>query len=170
MIDLIFKSSGFDATDPRDKLFALMGLATEAASMSKCLPELRPDYSKTAVRTFADFSSGFIRQTRSVGILSTASRYSTSGRRQYLQECPSWAPEFDKASECVCLLACFYEEWRASQDSRAMPEDSDVWDSLLHGFLIDKVRFRSSDDQGARGMIVLQGARSMMASYRFLNL
>ncbi|PVH88832.1 HET-domain-containing protein [Cadophora sp. DSE1049] len=56
------------ATDPRDKLFALLGLAEEAEGSGD--PRLKPDYSKSLEQAYRDASRFLIEHERSLQILS----------------------------------------------------------------------------------------------------
>ncbi|KAF5969542.1 heterokaryon incompatibility (het-6OR allele) [Fusarium coicis] len=65
--------SGLDlkATDPRDKLFALLTFANETHDTTKLDDLIRPNYDKPKERVFADFTRWWIREHNLVAILST---------------------------------------------------------------------------------------------------
>ncbi|KAG5797556.1 hypothetical protein H9Q69_003416 [Fusarium xylarioides] len=65
--------SGLDlkATDPRDKLFALLTFANETHDTTKLDDLIRPNYDKSKERVFADFTRWWIREHNSVAILSS---------------------------------------------------------------------------------------------------
>jgi hypothetical protein len=59
-----------EASDPRDKIFALLPFGEETYSISD-LPDLaRPDYTKSTVQVFTDFTRWWIETNSSLGILS----------------------------------------------------------------------------------------------------
>ncbi|EKJ74980.1 hypothetical protein NXS19_008494 [Fusarium pseudograminearum] len=65
--------SGLDlkATDPRDKLFALLTFADETHDATQLDDLIRPNYDKSKERVFADFTRWWIREHNSVAILSS---------------------------------------------------------------------------------------------------
>ncbi|KAJ4191949.1 hypothetical protein NW755_004084 [Fusarium falciforme] len=68
--DVFFAGLDLKATDPRDKLFALLTFADET-HVSEDLDDLiRPNYDKPAERVFADFTRWWIREHDSLAILS----------------------------------------------------------------------------------------------------
>lgn len=60
----------FQATDKRDKVFAMAGMAEETAQLETLPQELAPDYRKTTSQVFIDFTKYFIRRTRTLDVLS----------------------------------------------------------------------------------------------------
>lgn len=74
-------SSSFKASDPRDKLYALLGLARREDAMA-----VTPDYSKPLDWIFTDFITSLIRRDRSLACLSF-NRRGTNGFG------PSWIPD-----------------------------------------------------------------------------
>lgn len=59
----------FNATDPRDKLFALLDLSMEAQGTKKRDLGLEPDYSKTISQVFIDFTRYCLRDMRALSTL-----------------------------------------------------------------------------------------------------
>jgi hypothetical protein len=79
---LLVASRGFRATDPRDKIFALMNLADDDSQFP------RPDYNWTVEDTYSKIAQGLIRQRRTVNMLSlTGLQVSTSFQM-------SWVPDW----------------------------------------------------------------------------
>lgn len=70
LLALLMISLDLDATDPRDKVFALMQF-WENADLESLPDEIRPDYSKNTEQVFADFTRWWIREHQSLRILST---------------------------------------------------------------------------------------------------
>ncbi|KAK4125188.1 HET-domain-containing protein [Parathielavia appendiculata] len=78
----------FDATDERDRIYALLGLLS-----SKSLPSrLAPNYGLSAERVFLDYAVYMIEETRYLDILTCA-----SGSRAGL---PSWVPDWKDGRPC----------------------------------------------------------------------
>lgn len=53
----IFRKGVLEATDPRDRVFALLGISADAADL-----HLAPDYSKSKARVFTDVAMALIGQ------------------------------------------------------------------------------------------------------------
>ncbi|KAF2671225.1 HET-domain-containing protein [Microthyrium microscopicum] len=80
----IYQASAFFATDPRDRVFAMMD-----SKLTSQLPGLEPDYSRSAAEVFRGFAETYIRETKSLGILSYVSH---SAKELVI---PTWVPQFD---------------------------------------------------------------------------
>lgn len=88
----------FHATDQRDKIYSLLGLAAECQDSSKFPDSLRPDYSMDVAQVYTRVARFLLDQNRSLAMLTCA--HGTSGsisrqQRQYdLQALPSWVPDW----------------------------------------------------------------------------
>jgi Heterokaryon incompatibility protein (HET) len=70
ILDVVLEALELDSTDPRDKLFALLSFGKETKIISH-LPELiKPNYNKSIYRVFADFTRWWIKEHKSMRILS----------------------------------------------------------------------------------------------------
>jgi hypothetical protein len=74
----------YQATDPRDKVFALLGLATDADD-----PTLHPDYNLSVEDVYRKTAIFLLRQDRSIAILSN----SGIGNWRKHKDLPSWVPQ-----------------------------------------------------------------------------
>lgn len=79
---------GFLASDPRDMVIALAGLASDLRGA----PRFRPDYAASIEETYTRFTAFVIRATESLGILLIA-RIGLLDRTP--SDLPSWVPVFD---------------------------------------------------------------------------
>ncbi|RTE80853.1 hypothetical protein BHE90_004666 [Fusarium euwallaceae] len=70
IFDIFFAGLDLKATDPRDKLFALLTFADETHVAEDLDDLIRPNYDKPAERVFADFTRWWIREHGSLDILS----------------------------------------------------------------------------------------------------
>ncbi|KAI2467589.1 HET-domain-containing protein [Annulohypoxylon bovei var. microspora] len=111
ILSVVINALEMGATDPRDKIFALLTFGEETHHVSE-LPDLvKPDYNKSVRRVYADFTRWWIYHYRSLGILSAVhaltgrtwldgSKYSAIGigdaRRSSI---PSWSFWSDGRSE-----------------------------------------------------------------------
>ncbi|KAM0227441.1 hypothetical protein ACHAP5_012177 [Fusarium lateritium] len=102
LIYLIRTLRHFQATDPRDRIFALLSFATDATALG-----LRPDYRKSCqevylVATKALVSKGFL------------DLFSLCGIQKNIPELPSWVPDFTSSSQRVPLQ-------QRAMDRKAVP-------------------------------------------------
>uniref|UniRef100_A0A8H7K7H6 Heterokaryon incompatibility domain-containing protein n=1 Tax=Bionectria ochroleuca TaxID=29856 RepID=A0A8H7K7H6_BIOOC len=99
ILSIVLEGLDLQATDPRDKIFALLIFGHETHHIATLPTLLRPDYTKSAGRVYADFTRWWILQHRSLRILSAV--HALEGR-QWLrlqahdgnipqQRSPSWA-------------------------------------------------------------------------------
>jgi hypothetical protein len=88
----------FHATDQRDKVYALLGLAAECQDSSKVPEALYPDYSVDVAQIYRKVAQFLIKSSSSLALLTRA--HGTSGgltRRQRLHDLaglPSWTPDW----------------------------------------------------------------------------
>lgn len=73
------------SADPRDKLFALLGVCDQA-------PFLAPDYSKSTRDIYMEFTRSFIRQDKDLSILLTAGPWNPENGENI--DLPSWTPDY----------------------------------------------------------------------------
>ncbi|RDW58421.1 hypothetical protein BP5796_12351 [Coleophoma crateriformis] len=76
----------FDATNPRDKIYSLLGMASDANDGQ--LP--KPDYRLTVETVFEQFARYFIEKGMGLDVIAMAGQE----RSSQLQEMPSWVPDF----------------------------------------------------------------------------
>lgn len=82
---MLFLGKNFEVTDPRDHLYAMMGLPT---FREQC-PQLRVDYAKDTEHTFRDLAFMSIEQSRSLNILSFVQQEPVNGAL-------SWVPRWNQ--------------------------------------------------------------------------
>ena len=70
ILDVLVRGLDLDATDPRDKVFALLSFAKETSELRQIDPMIRPDYGKSIARVFADLTRWWISINKSLRILS----------------------------------------------------------------------------------------------------
>lgn len=98
LLPLFVDSLDLDATDPRDKIFALLSLWKDT-DLRQLPDELRPDYHKPPFQVFADFTRYWIKTHHSLRILSavhaaldrTWQRMSPNPCADLLDDRPSWS-------------------------------------------------------------------------------
>ena len=99
LLTLLIRFSLSKTTDPRDKLFALIGLSKEGQELEK-YPLIKPDYRKSVVKTFTDLVRQLISALRGqdfseggLDVLGTAhlARWTWDAS---VKNFPSWVPPF----------------------------------------------------------------------------
>jgi hypothetical protein len=88
LVDLLYLTRGCKATDPRDQVFAVLGMAQEATQ-----PLLRPNYCEDWRETYLRYTEYFIREGSGLRALYLSSADSASTHKQS-GEIPSWVPDF----------------------------------------------------------------------------
>ncbi|CAJ0538608.1 Ff.00g066370.m01.CDS01 [Fusarium sp. VM40] len=125
---LVCQAGSFHATDERDKIFALIGIA------GKHTYRMLPDYEKPAVKIFADFARTVVATTGHLEILD----YSDV-RDPNLPGClPLWAPRWHAGDEYRGFDGYKFE---ASKDTKALPRTSSNFKVLeLGGLQVDTTK------------------------------
>jgi hypothetical protein len=81
----------FLATNPRDRIYALLGLCKETRHLEKWPKELDPDYNRSLSELFTSVTKFCIRQTKTLDIFSIVYGTSTVQDKGF----PSWVPRYD---------------------------------------------------------------------------
>jgi len=134
LLNLVLQGLDLKATDPRDKLFGLLGLAEETHSgqVLPADPLLYPSYTKSTSAVFADFTKWWIQKHKSLKILSAI--HATNGRTWQSLDCtsspnttthvhpppehPSWALWHSGHSKWANELLGFSSSYTASGESK----------------------------------------------------
>jgi hypothetical protein len=145
MVELVSRARIFEATDPRDKVFAMLGLANDIGDGDSRLRGLTPDYTLTKDETYCNFAKDYIATTTSLDILSTVDTFSEARP----EERPSWMPDLELPIATIRGFG-FPRKYSASLSTAidptqicSGPEDNSVL--LLRGFATDTVRSISED-------------------------
>lgn len=69
LLDVLSHGRAFAATDPRDKVFALLSFGKETHDMEKLPPRLKPDYAKSSSEVWRDVTRQWIIDNESLAIL-----------------------------------------------------------------------------------------------------
>ncbi|KAL2060293.1 hypothetical protein VTL71DRAFT_9688 [Oculimacula yallundae] len=70
ILDILIEGLDLDATDPRDKIFAMLQFGKETQQLDWLPAEIRPNYHKTTIDVFSDFTKWWIVKNKSLRILS----------------------------------------------------------------------------------------------------
>ncbi|KAG8528425.1 uncharacterized protein KY384_007343 [Bacidia gigantensis] len=89
--DLVATHKGFGAADPRDMIYAFLGVASEVLD-----PDLAIDYKKSCVDLYIDFACCAIRYHDYSRLLSLVSE--SLSNQQRMPDLPSWVPDWSSSS------------------------------------------------------------------------
>ena len=78
------------ASDPRDKIYALLGLAKNTLG-------IKPDYGKSVSEVYTDFSRSYINHSRNLDLL-TQCQWRIGLQEGRFNDLPSWVPDFYNVS------------------------------------------------------------------------
>jgi hypothetical protein len=154
MLDLIERTKHFHATDPRDKLFALLQLASDTVNTFVDDLLIAPDYTKSIASVISDFVRWQIRESLSLRVLINPDVMVRSVRGI---ELPSWAPDILHSENWIRQLRVVFQERpqdKLEDDSGAAISDylqlstiSTVSTRLsLAGFRISKIKAAINDE------------------------
>lgn len=106
ILSVLIKAHSLKATDPRDKLFALLQFGRETHDVENLPASIRPDYEKPPKRVFTDFVRWWILKHQSVRILSAIHTLQwRSWQKMYQAEpprhhpYPSWCLDLEHGGE-----------------------------------------------------------------------
>jgi hypothetical protein len=114
---LLLVTHRFLATNPRDRIFALLGMCKETRHPEKWPEELDPDYGKSPSELFTGVTKFCTRQTKNLAILTMVNETSTVQDKGF----PSWVPRY--GSGMKIKWTTYYEIYE-DRDFRFMVDDS----------------------------------------------
>jgi hypothetical protein len=111
LLELLERFRGYKTTDPRDKVYALLGLSSDSKIIG-----VSPDYSKSQEDVFAGVAAAIIAHSKTVQVLSYAEKipFDTS---QTLKNhmLPSWVPDWTQRLQTAPLWSPWFDASRASE-------------------------------------------------------
>lgn len=90
---LLQRSRRFEATEAKDRIFAVLGLPTLETSPEQGLLFLEPDYTLSVFQLYVKVARRMIEQERNLGLLSAVQHRPSIEKRL-----PTWVPRWDKFS------------------------------------------------------------------------
>jgi hypothetical protein len=151
---LLIMTRDFQATDPRDRVFALLGLATDCRDSIPAALEL--SYLKSTSHVYSDATRHMIRSSQSLAVLSHVgyvAPFETPHEEPSRRPFPSWVPRWDLGGpetleDCFNTVAWGRREnsyWASGGLSVALDTIQRDHDTLiLQGMRIDKIKSLSS--------------------------
>ncbi|KAF4424395.1 Heterokaryon incompatibility protein 6 [Colletotrichum fructicola] len=70
ILEILVAGHDLEASDPKDKIFALLQFGRETSELERLPSLIRPDYAKSVARVFADFTRWWIMTHKSLRVLS----------------------------------------------------------------------------------------------------
>jgi hypothetical protein len=163
LAELILHTLYFDATDPRDKIYALLGISAEES----CVSTLKPDYDMSVRDVYIAATKYILQSTQSLDILSGVlhsqnrpsrlhNRFRKHDRTEDAEilELPSWVPnlshiEYSAAHHFMSGLWCCGFRASGTLRARIEPFHSDDPEILrLSGVIVDRISFAAPLSNG----------------------
>ncbi|MCJ1432680.1 hypothetical protein MMC27_002037 [Xylographa pallens] len=132
LLQLLTRTEACQASDPRDKVYALLGLVDNR--LGDVLPLPKADYTRPLARAYCDTARYIISLTQSLEVL--CYNVNPNGLEEGF---PSWMPRFDQGITDPWRL---YEEHEACGSTIASVRGTDVEQLLLlEGIRVDEVQY-----------------------------
>ncbi|CZR67724.1 uncharacterized protein PAC_17623 [Phialocephala subalpina] len=118
LLVLVFGTREFGATDPRDKLLALLGIAAETSCLESLPTEIRAGYCQTKTQFYTDFTSWLITLQMSLDVLSAVfhPQQIDVPHGSIENTLPSWVPDYNGRIPPAGMTIGFSAKYRASDD------------------------------------------------------
>lgn len=110
---LLQRSRRFEATEPKDRIFAVLGLPTVESAPDKGLLFLEPDYTLSVFQLYLKVARRVIERERNLGLLSAVQHGPSIG-----EGLPTWVPRWDRFS--INILAAV--DGRSHAAAAGLPE------------------------------------------------
>ena len=134
---LLFATARFRATDSRDKVFAILGLVTDASHGHGLI---KPDYTKSVAEVYEDAARMVLlhnpKKRQSVYLLALAG----IGFHEDRQVTPSWVPDFTEERACFLFTSTIHPTYSAGGQSQAAAEPGHLSRSLnIRALEVDRI-------------------------------
>jgi hypothetical protein len=138
LLDLLFECRAFVSTDPRDKIYALCGLADDVRSGAL---KIVPDYKKSVNALYQEVAYLTMKGGGNPNVLSIP-RVPKPSPYLELADLPSWVPDWTVATSCIfSLVLNGTSDFQASGESNFEPsQDSESSSLELSGFNISSIQ------------------------------
>ena len=138
LLDLLLQHRNCGASDPRDKVFALCGLACDSGPDSL---NVKPDYHRNAAKVYSDVAISILKRSSDLALLSVPH----PSRPSRVAGLPSWVPDWSVSTQSTCfrvrdLSGNYLFPSKASKDTQADPRFSpDERLLALNGMFVDQI-------------------------------
>ena len=137
LLELLFDTRNFAATDPRDKIYALLGLADALphSGTNDHVESIMPDYRVSYHHVYRSVVIANIMKTRKLDILAAVEHKSPT-----FDEFPSWVPVWNRAQQASSLGSAVRSHYKASEGYPFIPRNSSDEDCLIaQGLVCDTI-------------------------------
>ncbi|KAI1123638.1 HET-domain-containing protein [Nemania abortiva] len=134
---LLYYTRFFEASDPRDKVFAILGLWKSKRGDRAGKIDIRPDYNKDLLEVYIEATTAAIQESGNLDILSLVE----GPRREATSRLPSWVPDYSQGAQLYPIVqpsAPSPYQLRLHANFKA-PEDPKMRLLVVDGFEIDVV-------------------------------
>jgi Heterokaryon incompatibility protein (HET) len=90
LLTVLRETRAFGASDPRDKIYAVLGLASLGPTLLSAAQIIRQDYKLTSAEVFLDVASSFVRESDDLSFLTEVE----DPQHREVTGIPSWVPDF----------------------------------------------------------------------------
>jgi hypothetical protein len=142
LLDLLMVGREFDATDPRDKIYSVLGLARVLVASPTATPgpnEMVVDYSKSVSEVYQNLAKYIINRDRNLDILCILLTHRNANSASF----PTWVPDWRVPTNDAALMHCwdfFASKYAASGFTKAELQDQGSLGKLLvKGVVLDRV-------------------------------
>jgi Heterokaryon incompatibility protein (HET) len=141
-LQVLYATRDYLATDPRDYIYALLGHPSARSADGNLI--ITPDYTREAPKVFTDFATAWIKQSKSLRILSCVEHDDYTLQEISVTSQPSWAPTLAKNYNQKPLgmdPSCGYAA--ATLIDEHISIDSDEAILKCRGVIVDKIDYYS---------------------------
>jgi hypothetical protein len=139
ILDLIIRRQEFQAKNPRDQVYAMLGLARECQDRENLHSGFIPDYSLSIKEVYTRFTRAVIETLQNVIVLSAIDTFGSSPTREK-RGMPSWVPEYDRHINLRQTFAFLGEgHYRTSGKTKTVIEQTDADTIAIQGVIFDRV-------------------------------
>lgn len=150
LLDLLQRTRNFKATNPRDKIYAIMGVSNENSMTSEATfrainpaGSLKVEYDKTTEEIYCDVTRCLILRNRGLEVLSMVHHTDLLHRDGF----PSWVPRFDEPKKVpfnIGGMGVFSAAGTHRSQERFIRRTPDPTLLTVYGVRIDDVRLTSN--------------------------
>lgn len=139
ILDLVIRRQEFQAKDPRDQVYAMLGIAKECQDRENLHYGFIPDYSLSVMEVYTRFTRAIIETLQNVIVLSAIDTFESSPTREK-RGMPSWVPEYDRHINLRQTFAFLGDgHYRASGKTKTVIEQTDADTLAIQGIVFDRV-------------------------------
>ncbi|ORY18413.1 heterokaryon incompatibility protein-domain-containing protein [Clohesyomyces aquaticus] len=140
IFDVLARFKHTQSTDPRDKVYGLLGLASDPLG-------IEADYTKHVVQTYTDVAIAIINSSANLDLMCQCPwKHKTDARKEFLENLSYWVPDFSSTEGGEFLFAQrgIYAAGKSTYRVPCVLEEANTL--LLEGAILDRLKAPSGDD------------------------